>query len=93
MKGSDDLSAFIISFLFAAAQLFLLRKLLIYVTDGNRRKIVLYMLIKFFAYGIAIALLMFKFLGNLMYCLCGFAAGMPLCAFGYFIYLAFIKKR
>ncbi len=85
--------AFIISFLFAVLQMYLLKELVFNITGGNKSKVVKIFGIKFLLYGIAIALFMFKFMKYIMFCFCGFTAGMPLAAFGYFIYCSFIKKK
>lgn len=84
---------FFISFLFAVAQILLLKNLLVSITSGLKKKAILFFLIKFVLYGIGIATFMYKFYGSIIYCILGFAAGMPLAAFVIFIYDTFIKKQ
>ena len=85
--------ALTVSFLFAVLQTFLLKNLMTAITSGNRKKSFLLFFLKFVLYGIAIAIFMFKFMQFAVYCLCGFAAGMPLTATALFIYYSFIKKQ
>lgn len=87
------MKAFIVALLFGAAEAFLLKNLLFAVTAGDKKKIVLFFLLKFVSYGVAIALLMSLFIRSLTYCMCGFAVGMPVTAISLFVYFAFVKKR
>ena len=88
-----EITVFLVSMLFGGLQTFLLRRLMLAVTAGERKQTLKLVLIKFLCYGAAIALLVMKLLKYVMYCLCGFAAGMPISAFVMFIYLAFFKNR
>ena len=85
--------AFILAFAFGALQVFLLDKLLKSVTSGNNKKVLLFFLIKFLTYGIAIAFVMFKCMFYITQCLCGFVAGMPLFGAFVFIYRSFLKDK
>lgn len=85
--------ALTISFLFAVLQTFLLKNLMTAITSGDRKKSFRLFFLKFVLYGVAIAIFMFKFMQFAVYCLCGFAAGMPLTAISLFIYYSFIKKQ
>ena len=85
--------ALIISFLFAVLQTFLLKNLMSAITSGNKRTSFGLFFLKFVLYGVAIALFMFKYMQFAVFCLCGFAAGMPLTAITLFIYYSFIKKQ
>ena len=85
------MTAFFLAFLFGILQIFLLNRLLTAVTTGNTSKIWLFLLLKFSAYGIAIALLMLRYFESFIYCFCGFAAGMPLGAVVWFVFTNFVK--
>ncbi len=84
---------FIASALFGVLQTFLLRRLMLAVTSGEKKQVLKLTFIKFLCYGVGIALLVVKLLKYVMYCLCGFIAGMPISAFIMFIYLAYFKGR
>ncbi|MBR7071778.1 MAG: hypothetical protein IKI29_06435 [Clostridia bacterium] len=83
------MSAFFLAFLFGVLQTFLLSRLVFAVTANNIKYIWLFLLLKFFCYGFAIAMLMVKYIEWIVYCACGFAAGMPLSAVIYFIYRSY----
>ncbi|MCQ2454946.1 MAG: hypothetical protein MJ090_02220 [Clostridia bacterium] len=85
--------ALIVSFLFAVLQTFLLKKLMAAITAQDKKTSIRLFFIKFILYGVVIALFMFKFMKYATYCLCGFAAGMPLTAISLFIYYSFIKRN
>lgn len=85
--------ALCISFLFAALQTILLKKLMFYITAGKKSKSFSTFFIKFVLYGVAIGIFMFKYMKYATYCLCGFAAGMPLTAITLFVYYSFFKKK
>lgn len=87
------MTAFIVAVFFGILQTFLLNGLVGAVTSGNQKKMLLFLLVKFVTYGVAIALMMFKFFDYYLYCFCGFAAGMPLSAVLLFIYKTFFKKQ
>lgn len=86
-----NLLAFIIAMLFGAVQMFLLSILLRSVTSGNTKEVIKALLVKLVLYA-AIALLLLKFPESIINCACGYAAGLPLSAVVYFIYLSFFKK-
>lgn len=83
--------AFFISVLFGVGEVILLSRLMDAVTKGYRSRAIKIFIIKFLTYGVGIALLMFKFFKYYTYCLCGFAAGMPLTAVLIFVYRAFLR--
>lgn len=83
--------AFFISVLFGICEVLLLSAMMESITKGYRSKAIKIFIIKFLTYGVAIALLMFKFFKYYTYCLCGFAAGMPITAILIFVYKAFLK--
>lgn len=85
--------AFIISALFAAGEVFLLRALLGAMSQGNKRRAKGLFFVGFLGYGIAIALLMFPYIHLFTYCLCGFLTGLPLTAIVLFIYKIFFAKE
>lgn len=85
--------AFIISALFGAAEVFLLRALLGAMSAGNKKRAKGLFFVGFLSYGIAIALLMFPYIHLFTYCLCGFLTGFPLTAIALFIYKIFFEKE
>ncbi len=85
--------AFIVSFLFATAQVFLLKKLMYCITSGNKKGSFRFFALKFLLYGVGLGLFVFKYLKYAMLCACGFAAGMPLTAILIFLYDTVIKKK
>ena len=87
-----NLLAFIIAMLFGAVQMFLLSILLRSVTSGNTKEVIKALLVKLVLYAVAVALLLLKFPESIITCACGYAAGLPLSAVVYFIYLSFFKK-
>lgn len=87
-----NLLAFIIAMLFGAVQMFLLSILLRSVTSGNTKEVIKVLLVKLVLYAVAVALLLLKFPESIINCACGYAAGLPLSAVVYFIYLSFFKK-
>lgn len=84
--------AFIIAMLFGTVQMFVLSILLRSVTSGNIKTVIKALLVKLALYGAAIAVLLLKFPESIINCACGYAAGLPLSAAAYFIYLSFFKK-
>ena len=84
--------AFIIAMIFGAAQMFLLSILLRSVTSGNTKEVIKALVVKLVLYAAAIALLLLKFPESIINCACGYAAGLPISAVIYFIYLSFFKK-
>jgi len=84
---------FIIAFVFAGIQLYILKMLLQNITAGNRGKSLKWFFAKLALYGVGIYLFVFKFIGHIAQISCGFIAGLPICAFVYFIYVSFIKKK
>ncbi len=85
--------AFLISFLVAAGQILLLKKLIEYVTVKNMKKALYFFLIKLALYAAFISIVMLKYFSYLIYFFCGFAVGMPICAMGIFVYLTYFKKQ
>lgn len=84
--------AFIMAMLFGAVQMFVLSILLRSVTSGNIKAVIKSLLVKLALYSAAISILLLKFPENIINCACGYAAGLPISAAVYFIYLNFFKK-
>lgn len=87
-----NLLAFIIAMLFGAVQMLFLSILLRSVTSGNTKGVIKALLVKLVLYAAAIALLLLKFPESIINCACGYAAGLPISAVIYFIYLSYFKK-
>lgn len=86
-------AAFIISLLLGVTQAVLLSLITGAVTSGNKRALILAFAVKFVLYAASIAVLMIFFLSFVVYCLCGYAAGLVVTAFIMFIFLAFLKRK
>lgn len=87
------MAAFVISAVFGIVQMLLLSRLLKYATSGRTGKLMLMLLFKGLLYFAAAALLILRYSGELIYCLCGYFAGLPLGAVVYFIIIILSRRK
>lgn len=82
-----------LSFLFGAAQAFLLQKALSGILGTDFIKAMLFFLLKTVLYAAAAVLLVFCFRPYLFVCAIGFILGLPVMTACYFIYQTFCKEK
>ena len=86
------MTAFIIAMVFGIAQMLLLSRLLRCATSGRTFWMLLLLLIKGGIYLGSVALLILRYQGHLIPCICGFSAGLPLGAVLYFILITVWRR-
>lgn len=87
------MAAFTISAVFGTVQMLLLSRLLKYATSGRTGKLMLLLLVKGLCYLAAAALLILRYSGELVPCVCGFFAGLPIGAIVYFLIITLRRRK
>lgn len=84
--------AFIIAFLFGAAQVWLTKQLIFAFNDKNAKKTFMLLGAKFAGYVFAVGITVLCFVWYISAIICGFAVGVPIAAIALFVYNAVYKK-
>ena len=87
------MSSFVIAFLFAIGQVMLTEQMIKSYENKEKIKTGVFFGAKFTAYGIGIALVIFKYIWDFLSVFCGFIAGAPIAIIGLFLYKKIYRKK
>lgn len=83
---------FILSYLFGTVQMLLTAQLIYAVNKRNKLYILIFFAVKFLLYGIFVSIVISNYILDIALFLCGFLAGAPTAAIGWYIYRMLTKK-
>ena len=87
------MNAFWISVLFGAVQMLMLFAVMTAVNRSRKGRMWLLLFVKFLAYAAAIGILMNKYSHYIVFCVCGFLVGLPMCALVLYILKLFVMPN
>ena len=87
------MNAFLVSLLFGAFEMVLLFLVMWTVNNSKRALMRLLLLVKFLTYAFAIGILLNRYSQYIVFCMCGFLVGLPMCALVLYIIKIYFSEK